>query len=194
MIWTIPIEVMLAAGYAVFLVVVALVLERLARHSHQRSEQFQVAGFKYHKEPDHWECPMGELLTRQEIDRHRRVVRYQAPSRVCNNCHIKENCTDSDTGREIERHFDSWLQSELRRFHRGISLALMLLAVLILAIEMVRHNRLEALLVLAGLLAPIGAIGLRLGRAYFGGQSPGNGPAPGGSHEGWDRAGNETER
>ena len=184
MIRTIPIEVLLAAGYAVFLVVVAIVLERLARQSHQRSEQFQVAGFKYHKERDHWECPAGELLTRQGFDHQRRVVRYQAPSRVCNNCHIKENCTDSDTGREIERGLDSWIQSELRRFHRGMSLALMLLAVLILAIEMVRHNRPEELLVLAVLLAPIGAMGAHLVRAYFADQSSANGPALGGSHEG----------
>jgi hypothetical protein len=97
MIRPIPIEVLVAAGYAVFLVVVAIVLERLARHSHQRSEQFQVAGFKFHKRADHWECPTGQLLSRQEIDHHRRFVRYQAPSHVCNKCHIKENCTDSDT-------------------------------------------------------------------------------------------------
>lgn len=194
MIRTIPIEVLLAAGYAVFLVVVSIALERLARHSHQRSEQFQVAGFKYHQEPDHWECPTGQLLTRQEIDRHQRFVRYRAPSHICNKCCIKQNCTDSDTGREIEHYLDSWIQSELRRFHRGISLALIFLAVLILAIEMVRHNRLEELLVLTGLLAPIGTFGAHLVRAYFADQSPGNSRALGGSHEGWDRAGNETER
>jgi hypothetical protein len=175
MIRTIPIEVLLAAGYAVFLVVVALELERLARHSHQRSEQIQVAGFKYHQEPDHWECPTGQLLTRQEMDRHRRVVRYQAPAHICNQCCVKKNCTDSDTGREIERDLDSWIQSELRRFHRGISLALILLAVLILVIEIARHNRPGELLVLAGLLAPIGAIGSHLVRAYFADQSPAKG-------------------
>ena len=184
MIRRIPIEVLLAAGYAVFLVVVAIVLERLARHSHQRSEQFQVAGFKFHKGADHWECPTGQFLTRQAIDHHRRFVRYQAPSHVCNKCHIKENCTDSDTGREIEHHLDSWLQSELRRFHRGISLALLLLAMLILAIEMVRHNRFGELLLPASLLAPIGAIGLHLVRAFFADDSSGNGRALGGSHEG----------
>lgn len=61
--------------------------------------------------------------------------------------------------RRIERHLDSWLQSELQRFHRGIFLALIFLAVLILVIEMIRYNRLEDLLVLAALLAPIGAMG-----------------------------------
>lgn len=183
MIRTIPIEVLLAAGYAVFLVVVAMALERLARHSHQRSEQFQVAGFKYHQEPDHWECPAGHHLKRKEIDRHQRVVRYQAPSHICNKCGFKVNCTDSDTGREIERHLDSWVESELQRFHRGISLALMFLAVLILVIEMFRHNRLEELLLLAVILAPIGALGSHLAKGYFADQTSGMSPTLGGPHE-----------
>jgi hypothetical protein len=183
MIRAIPIEVALAAGYAVFLVIVAIALERLARHSHQRSEQFQIAGFKYHPVPDHWECPTGQHLKRKEIDRHQRVVRYQAPGHICNKCSFKMNCTDSDTGREIERHLDPWLQSELQRFYRGISLALMFLAVLILVIEMVRHNRLEELLLLAVLLAPIGAMGSLLAKSYFRDQSSGIGPAHAGSHK-----------
>ena len=184
MIRTIPFEVLLAAAYALFLVVVAIVLERLARHSHQRSEQIQVAGFKYYPEPDHWECPDGQHLKRKEIDHHQRVVRYQAPGHICNRCSFKMNCTDSDTGREIRRHLDSWLDSELQRFHRGISLALIFLAVLILIIEMVRHNRLEELLLLAAILAPIGAMGSHWARSYFRGQTSGIGPAFDGSHQG----------
>jgi len=183
MIGTISIEVLLAAAYAVFLVGIALMLERLARHSHQRSEQFQVAGFEYQKASDRWECPTGQHLTRQGIDPHRRVVRYQAPSHICNKCHIKENCTDSDTGREIERHLDSWLQSELRRFHRGMSLALLFLAMLILAIEMVRHSQFRELLLLAVILAPIGAMASHLVRAHFADQSSADGRALGGSPE-----------
>lgn len=183
MIRAIPIEVLLAAAYAAFLVVIAIVLEQLARYSHRRSEQFQVAGFKYLPEPDHWECPDGQHLERKEIDRHQRVVRYQAPAHICNKCSFKVNCTDSDNGREIERHLDSWLDSELQRFHRGISLALMFLAALILGIEMVRYNRIEELLVLAVLLVPIGALGSHLSRAYFWDQSSGIGSALGGPHQ-----------
>lgn len=183
MIRSVPIEVLLVAAYSVFLVIIAIVLERLARLSHQRSEQFQVAGFKYHEEPDHWECPTGHHLKRKEIDRHQRVVHYQAPAHICNKCSFKMNCTDSDTGREIERRLDSWIQSELQRFHRGISLALMFLAALILVIEMVRYNRLDELFLLAVLLVPIGAMGSHLARAYFGDKPSGAGPALGGSPE-----------
>ena len=55
---TIDIEVLLAGGYAVFLLLVALGLELLARHSHHRSKQMDVAGFRYHRQRDVWECPL----------------------------------------------------------------------------------------------------------------------------------------
>jgi hypothetical protein len=53
------------------------------------------------------------------------------------------------------------LQSELNRFHRGISLALLLLAVLILAAEMFEYQAARDLLVLGLLLLPIGFAGSR---------------------------------
>lgn len=155
-------EVLLAAVYVVFLVLVTGGMELLARHSHRRSEQSHVTGFKYNGQFDVWECPTGQRLRRTEFDHERRIVRYRAPSHACNACAIKGNCTDSDQGREIEHHIDSWLQSEIRRFHRGLSLALLLLAGLILAVEIVRYNRPKELLVLVSLLSPISAVGMRL--------------------------------
>ena len=56
---------------------------------------------------------------------------------------------------------DAWLQSELNRFHRGISLALLLLAVLILSAEMFEYQTTRDWIVLAGLLLPIGLAGSR---------------------------------
>ena len=44
---SIHIEVLLASGYAVFLVAVAIGLEMLGRHTHQRSRQYYATGFKY---------------------------------------------------------------------------------------------------------------------------------------------------
>jgi len=140
MIRGVHIQVLLAAGYAVFLAVAALVLELLARHSHRRSQQFQVAGFRYHPQVDAWECPTGKRLPRAESDPARRLVVYRASAHVCNRCHIKFDCTDSDRGRKIERRLDSWLDSEIRRFHRGLSLALVFLAALILVAEVFFHK------------------------------------------------------
>ena len=48
------------------------------------------------------------------------------------------------------------MQSELRRFHRGISLALLLLSVIILTVEILRHHELREWILLAMLLTAIG--------------------------------------
>ncbi|HVU08109.1 MAG TPA: hypothetical protein VHG89_06165 [Verrucomicrobiae bacterium] len=152
----IHIEVILAGGYALLLVGVAVILELIARHSHRRSEHFRHSGFTYQKRLDVWQCPTGIHLTREQTDFQRKIATYRAPAHHCNGCHLKGNCTDSHHGRVLESRMDAWLQSELSRFHRGISLTLLLLAVLILAAEMFRHPEWRDWFVLAILLLPIG--------------------------------------
>lgn len=156
------IEVLLAAAYAVFLAAVSLVLEVLARRSHKRSQHYRTFGFTYQEKMDQWECPAGNLLVRKDVDLERRVIRYGAQPHACNTCHLKERCTDSNQGRILETRTDSWVESELRRFHRGISLALLLLAAMILTIESARHNQTLELVVLGIPLAPITLLGLKL--------------------------------
>lgn len=155
-------DVLMVAGYAILLVGVAAVLELVARQSHHLSEQFHVAGFTYHPQLDAWKCPMGQHLDRKESDYERRLILYQAPAHVCNACHCKSDCTDSDDGRKIEHRLDSWLRSEIRRFHRGLSLVLLLLASLILAAETSRRDSSRDWLLLGVLLALIGVFGMRL--------------------------------
>jgi hypothetical protein len=150
------IEVVLAGGYAIFLVGVAFVLELLARHSHQRSERYRSSGFVYLQDVDAWECPASRQLRRTATDYQRRVVHYRAPPEACNACPLKRNCTDSNDGRLLKRHLDSWVESELRRFHRGISLVLLVLATLILLAETVRHGEPRELLLVVCLLVPVG--------------------------------------
>ena len=41
---------------------------------------------------------------------------------------MKSLCTDSDTGRELSVSMDPWLSSAIGRFHRVMSLALLVLA------------------------------------------------------------------
>ena len=162
MIGGVHVEVLLGAGYALFLVGVAIVLELLARHSHQRSQQYRTAGFKYLQHLDVWECPAGQQLSRIGLDLERRIARYRAPAKACNSCSLKNNCTDSDEGRELEHHLDSWLQSELHRFHRGISLALLLLAGVIVGAEVPRHGTPRDVAVLCGAAAPVAVAGSRM--------------------------------
>ena len=156
-------EVLLASGYALFLVVVAICLEKLGRHSQQRSRQYQTAGFTYHQHLNVWECPAGQYLKLWAFDSQRRVAQYRAEAKSCNACVLKKNCTDSQEGRELEHHPDSWLQSEVRRFHRGISLALLFLAGLILSLEVILQTATADLMVLLGAMVPVAIAATRLG-------------------------------
>src|ERR1700720_2749535 len=117
---SVHVEVVLAASYAIFLGGAAFVLECLARHSHRRSDRYRHSGFMYVREMDVWECPAGRQLLRTGTDYQRRIVHYRAPADACNACSLKNNCTDSDDGRLLKRRLDSWVESELRRFHRAI--------------------------------------------------------------------------
>lgn len=166
MIYGVHTEVILAGGYALLLVGVAVILEFVARHAHHRSEHFRNSGFTYKKQLDVWECPTGHHLTREQTDFERKIAQYRAPAHKCNVCHCKKDCTDSDDGRVLESRLDAWLQSELNRFHRGISLALLLLAVLILAVEMFRYWAVRDWMVLVVLLIPIVLTGSRWFAAF----------------------------
>lgn len=169
-------EVLMASGYALFLMLVALMLEWLAKHSHRRSEQMRVTGFKFHREFDHWECPTGQLLHRHSVDHQRNIVRYRAPGHVCNCCHKKPDCTDSDEGRQIEHRVDSWVQSEIRHYHRGISLAILLLAALILLAQLFWFKQPRDLMLVASLLAAVSALGIRLLAGFRSSQMAAPGP------------------
>ena len=157
-----PVEVLLAAGYAAFLLAVAAALEGVARHSRARAGRLETAGFRYHEAHDRWECPQGEHLVRVGEDRARHVVRYRAHAHVCNACPLKGDCTDSDDGREIARSVTPWLESEIGRFHRGLSLALVLLAALVLAVGVARHPDGTEGMGLAGFLGLVAITGVRL--------------------------------
>ena len=155
-------EVLLAGGYAVFLVAVAVGLDLTARMSHSRSHRYRTAGFSYHPHLDAWECPEGEHLPRVETDHDRRLARYRARAHVCNGCRAKDDCTDSFVGREITQPIDSWPHSDVGRFHRGISVMLVTLAGVVLSVEVMRHHAPADLLALAAPAAIIAIAGPRL--------------------------------
>jgi hypothetical protein len=172
MISGVHIEVVLAATYAVFLAGVAFVLETLAQHSHKRSERYRNSGFVYLQKLDLWECPAGRQLLRIDTDYQRRIVHYRAPADTCNACSLKNNCTDSNDGRLLKSHLDSWIESELRRFHRGISLVLLLLATIVLVAEAVRNEAPRDLLIVGCLLLPVSLAETRLFASFLKHQEP----------------------
>jgi hypothetical protein len=152
-------EVILAAGYAGFLLLAAVLLEWLSSHTHRRALRYRTAGFSYDERHDHWQCPEGEHLWPHEFDHERRLVRYRAKAHVCNGCPSKAACTDSDRGREIVRPLDPWPHSEAGRFHRGLSLMLVALALLVILVAGARnHGATEAAVLLALLVSTL-AIG-----------------------------------
>jgi hypothetical protein len=157
-------ETLLAAGYAVLLLVLAFGIERMAHRSHRRANAYTLAEFVFHEHLDRWECPTGQHLRPIHVDQVRRLTRYRAPAVACNRCPLKSGCTDSDTGREVTRFLDPWLETDIGRFHQGLSLALALLAGLILAIAAIR-NRADADMVVLGptLLAVVLAARQRVG-------------------------------
>ena len=161
----VSIEYVLMLGYAVALSIIALLLEMAARHAHQRSLSTSTVGFTYHPERDVWQCPRDQHLFPVFSDSAKGVVVYRAPASACNSCRSKAACTDSSDGREIERRTTNGLEYGMQRFHRAMSLTLLLLASVILVTEMVRAVGLYPRLVLAAVLATFCTVMWRLGMA-----------------------------
>jgi Transposase DDE domain len=173
-------EAILAGGYAVFLLAAATAIEWLSAHTHRRSLRYRTAGFTYHEQQDHWECPEGQNLWPHEFDHERRLVRYRAKAHICNRCPLKGACTDSDDGREIVRPLDPWPHSEAGRFHRGLSLMLVVLALLVIVVGAARnHDAADAGGLLALLVVALG-IGRWLARDFR--AHPSGFPEPTASH------------
>lgn len=163
----IHLEVILAVGYALFLLTAALILEGSARHTHGRAKMYRHRGFRFIQHLDVWECPAGEHLSRRETDEARRLVRYRAKAEKCNSCALKNLCTDSGEGREIVHSTQNWIDTEVGRFHRGLSLALLGMAALILMVFWIRHHHALESLILAASLAGVLAAAFVLARSYW---------------------------
>lgn len=134
------VEPVLAGAYIVLLMLIAFALEWMARHTARRADQYHTGGFRFHRDKDAWECPTGIALLRTEVDYEARIVRYRAPAHVCNHCMIKERCTHSDGGRQIEAPMDPFIVSASVRFQNGFSLILFALSACIGIIELFRHG------------------------------------------------------
>ena len=179
------VEALLAAAYAAMLAAGGLVLDRLARHTHERSSRFRTNGFSFRADLDAWECPEGEYLHRIDLDHTARVVRYRARAAVCNACPAKDGCTDSDEGREVTRALDPWPRSESGRFHRAISFVMVALAALVCLVAMLRNTAPPELLLLGSGLRcpdrgeagrPAARHGVRLPRRSGSGRAPAGRP------------------
>ena len=155
-------EYVLAIGYAVFLLAVALLLEMVASYVYQRSLRTSTVGFTYRSDSDTWTCPEDQHLFPVFSDPLKGSVTYRAPAAACNACRSKAACTDSSSGREIEHKNAPSLQYGMQHFHRGLSLTLLVLASLILGVEILRTSGFYPRSLLVVLLILFCAIGMHL--------------------------------
>jgi hypothetical protein len=140
-------------GYAVFLAVIALLLEWAARHTHRRSFAASAAGFTYHSARDVWSCPRNQPLFPIASSPEKGLVIYRAAADTCNSCESKAACTDSSDGREIERRDSQGLEFAMKRFHRAMSLTLLALGGIILTVALLQADALVPRIALATVLA-----------------------------------------
>jgi hypothetical protein len=160
-------ECILMLLYALALALIALLLEWVAGYAHRRSLRVSTAGFTYHPERDIWKCPKDQHLFPVFSDSARGVVVYRAPAAACNACPSKPGCTDSSHGREIERTISADIEHGMKRFHRGVSLTLLVLASLILVIELFRIDGFYPRTLLALNLVLLGLIIRHLSAKFF---------------------------
>jgi hypothetical protein len=154
-------EVLLFAGYATALLVIACALDRLAAHSHARADRYRTAGFRYHPQHDAWVCPQDQMLWPTTYDPQHHLMRYRAKPSICNACPVRHDCTTSPHGREITLHTQPWPHSEAARFHRGIVLVLIALAALLLIVIAVEYHQPGDLAVITAPLAGTGLLAYR---------------------------------
>jgi hypothetical protein len=103
-------------------------LELLARAHFHRAQRHAHTGFAYDAELDRYECPQGELLTLHTFDDRNKLAIYKAPAATCNACVLKAFCTPHDAGRHVYRALAEFHETDVGRFHRGLSLLVLALA------------------------------------------------------------------
>jgi hypothetical protein len=125
--WTGPpadLEVWLLLGYAVLGLVGARLTEALARTHFHRARRLAEHGFRYDADADQYHCPHGERLPLHVVNLDERVAVYRAPASNCAGCPGKAACTPHDEGRHIYRPLAEWAETDVGRFHQGLSVVI----------------------------------------------------------------------
>jgi hypothetical protein len=118
----VDLEVWLLLGYAAVVLAAARVTEALAAAHFRRAWRFAEHGFHYDSRADHYHCPHGKRLSLHVIASDDRVAVYRAPASTCARCPSKAACTPHDEGRHIYRPLAEWAETDVGRFHQGVSI------------------------------------------------------------------------
>jgi hypothetical protein len=146
---SVSLECVLMLGYALALALIALLLEWTGRHAHRRSLGVSTVDFTYDPAQDVWKRPQDQHLFPTFSDSTKGITIYRAPAHACNSCISKAACTDSSRGREIERSTLGDVEHGMNKFHRALSLTLLVLASLIIVVELFRADSRYARVLLA---------------------------------------------
>jgi transposase len=85
---------------------------------HQR-DYYGPRQFTYDPERDAYVCPQGQLLRVYHVEYTAEKVEYRADPATCNACPVKAQCTPSDHGRAVHRHFAEPYRDRVRAYHQG---------------------------------------------------------------------------
>lgn len=115
-------ESWLIVVYVTVVLAAARLFEVLARGHFERAHRHAEQGFEYVADEDHYRCPEGERLSLHVRDEPKRLAIYRAPAWRCNGCALKESCTPHEEGRHVYRSLAAWIETDVGRFHRRLSL------------------------------------------------------------------------
>ena len=158
-------EVALVCGYAVALLLIAVAFDRMGARSAQRSAAWRTGNFLYHDDADAWKCHEDQWLWPASFDPDKRVVRYVGQHAICGRGPAKTECSPTPGPRELTRQVDPWPHSEAGRFHRGVSVAIGAVALMMVLVSLLFSAKSPAdVVLLLAALALVAAVGIPLAR------------------------------
>jgi transposase/uncharacterized protein (UPF0179 family) len=79
-------------------------LEQTQKGSGRQKDIFAREIFIYDFAKDIFICPAGQIMKKRKYKKKRKHYEYSATAKICNSCHLKEQCTRSKSGRTLKRH------------------------------------------------------------------------------------------
>jgi transposase/uncharacterized protein (UPF0179 family) len=79
-------------------------LEQTQSGSGRQKDIFARELFIYDFAKDIFICPAGQIMKKRKYKKKRKHYEYSATAKICNSCHLREQCTRSKTGRTLKRH------------------------------------------------------------------------------------------
>ncbi len=85
---------------------------------HQR-DYYGPRQFTYDPEHDVYVCPQGQWLRPYHVEYTAKKVEYRGEPVTCNACPVKAQCTSSNQGRQVHRHFAEAYLEQVRGYHQS---------------------------------------------------------------------------